>query len=62
MKIKDFFHKGTYSLRKEIAIVVIVKLVAISIIWYICFSNPIKDYLNTGVIQQHIFGETHGRS
>lgn len=54
--MRGFWRKGTYSLRKEIALVIIIKLILIFIIWFTCFSNPISDRLTTESMQKHIFG------
>lgn len=56
----QFFRRDTFTLHKEITIVVIVKLIAIFILWYFCFSHPVKDHLTTRVMQQHMSGKHDG--
>lgn len=52
-----FFEKNTFTLRKEIVVVVIIKLIAIFTIWMICFSDPVKRHLTTQSMQQRILGD-----
>jgi hypothetical protein len=46
-----FFQKNTY--RKEILLIIIVKLIALWALWLICFSHPIdKTHIQEAVTEQ----------
>lgn len=45
-----------YRLGKEISHLLLVKLLGLFVLWYLCFSHPVKHNLTTGKIAQHIFG------
>ena len=44
-----------HSLRKEIAIVLIVKLLAILIIWLVFFSHPYESHLSDKGMIEHFY-------
>lgn len=54
--MRNFWRKGNFTLRKEIALVVAIKLTLIVIIWYFCFSDPFKNHLTSQVVQNHMLG------
>ncbi|OGT54017.1 MAG: hypothetical protein A3F17_07460 [Gammaproteobacteria bacterium RIFCSPHIGHO2_12_FULL_41_15] len=53
-------------LTKEIAWVILIKLIVLWLIWYVCFSDPIKKHLTTERMKQHLIGQIkdkiYGRS
>lgn len=51
------------TLRKELFWIIILKLFALIGLWYLFFSHPIKDHLNTAALAQHFLqakGYSHG--
>lgn len=42
------------SLQSEIIIVLILKFIALGIIWALCFSHPIEHELDTRAVNQHL--------
>lgn len=50
-----FSHRSASStLGKEIALTLVVKLIALWLIWFLCFSNPVKPKLDTQALNQHL--------
>ena len=43
------------SLAKELTLVVLVKLILLTTLWYVCFSNPIAPQITSKSIHQHLF-------
>lgn len=39
--------------RREIALVILVKVLALTAIWYFFFKNPLQDHLNDQVMGSH---------
>lgn len=54
MKFLRFFR---FSLRREIAAIVVVKVLLIFALWYICFSHPVENQLTVQKMQQKIIGQ-----
>lgn len=46
------------SLRKEITIILIIKLMLLTLLWYVCFSHPTAKQLDTQALGQHLIGTT----
>ncbi len=44
------------QLRIEIALVIAIKLILLTLLWYICFSHPIADKLNANAVSDHLLG------
>lgn len=42
-------------LRKEVSVVIVLKVMFIWGLWYICFSHPVKDQLTSARLGQHFF-------
>ncbi|ABS77132.2 hypothetical protein CBUD_1083 [Coxiella burnetii Dugway 5J108-111] len=53
-RVFNFWRSGLSSLRKEITIVIILKLFVLALIWYFCFSDPLSKHLTSRLMQQHI--------
>ncbi len=53
MGLKRFFRS---SFRKEIGIIILIKLVMIFVLWSVCFSDPVEKHLTTHRMQQQIIG------
>lgn len=39
--------------RKEITLVIIIKLLALTLIWFVCFSHPLSKKLTPQTLAQH---------
>ena len=46
------------SLRKDILITLLLKFIALGIIWALCFCHPIEHELDTRAISQHLFANS----
>ncbi|OGT63512.1 MAG: hypothetical protein A3E85_00830 [Gammaproteobacteria bacterium RIFCSPHIGHO2_12_FULL_45_12] len=42
--------------RKEMILVILVKLVALGILWYVCFSHPLDKHLSITALSGHWLG------
>ncbi|MCH9770428.1 MAG: hypothetical protein K0U12_06065 [Gammaproteobacteria bacterium] len=47
-----------HTLKKEISVILLVKVLAIFLIWLLCFSNPIAKHLTVHRMQAKILGST----
>lgn len=43
------------KLRKEVSVVIILKVMFIWGLWWLCFSHPVKDQLTSTRLGQHFF-------
>ncbi len=47
--------------RREIAVVILVKVLVLTAIWYFFFKDPLQDHLNDQVMGSHFVGHSvHG--
>jgi len=47
----QFFLQNRF--RKEIALVILIKLIALFVLWQLFFSHPLTNTLNSATLQQH---------
>lgn len=46
-----FFNRNAY--RKDILLVILLKLILLSLLWYCFFSHPVAETLNTEMLTAH---------
>ncbi len=44
-------------LKKEITIILIIKLMLLTLLWYVCFSHPVAPQLNIQALGQHLLSD-----
>ena len=53
MKLRD-----RPNLKRDIAIVLVFKVIAIYLLWLLFFSHPLEKQLNPNMISQHLLGNS----
>jgi hypothetical protein len=48
-----------FSLRQEIILVVLIKLILLYFLWALCFSHPIDKTLSSADINSHLLSQEH---
>ncbi len=44
-------------LKKEITIILIIKMMLLTVLWYVCFSHPVAPQINSQVLSQHLLSD-----
>ncbi|OGT65790.1 MAG: hypothetical protein A3J38_01550 [Gammaproteobacteria bacterium RIFCSPHIGHO2_12_FULL_45_9] len=53
VSLKSFFRP---RFRREIVMVLLLKVVLLGLLWWLCFRDPVAPHLNVHRMQQHVLG------